>query len=58
MLDEVLDKAESTILPIDQCKNGDKPIKIYASDSDASMQAIALSNARRALVTDMIEWRT
>ena len=58
MLDEVLDKAESTILPIDQCKNGDKPIKIFASDSDASMQAVALSNARRALVADMIEWRT
>lgn len=58
MLDEVLDKAEGAILPIDQCKNGDKPIKIFASDSDASMQAVALSNARRALVADMIEWRT
>jgi putative N6-adenine-specific DNA methylase len=55
---EVLDKAEATILPIDQCRNGDKAIKIFASDSDAFMQTIALSNARRALVADMIEWRT
>ena len=58
ILDEVLDKAEATILPIDQCRNGDKVIKIFASDSDAFMQTIALSNARRALVADMIEWRT
>lgn len=58
ILDEVLDKAEATILPIDQCRNGDKAIKIFASDSDAFMQTIALSNARRALVADMIEWRT
>ena len=57
IFDDVLDQAEGAILPVDQCKNGDKPIKIFASDSDASMQAVALSNARRALVADMIEWR-
>lgn len=54
IFNEALDEAENAILPLDQCKM----IRIFASDSDISMQTVALSNARRALVADLIEWRT